>query len=297
MIANTAMTSKRRTHGAVLAVALTGALLIAAPPTFSAGTGGQDSPVGGPGGYAAPPLLDDSFGSAKPGATITSLSQFNPSTPYGAKGTGWDRYMKGWSGQGPCDCANLVLQPDHLDILPGTQGAAFIVSHFEFWPTGSDSYYVEVRATTGRGGYHGQTWPAIWFFSGNGPRRNNQRSEFDGMEIWNDLSFGTRPDSDGLYTHYYTITSLAAGKQYEKQTIATDNDITVNYNVYGFEFYRDSAGNMVMDGYFNGVKRGSLSRGLPWRSSPPAIIIGYNPGSTSYRPAVMKLDYVKVWKR
>jgi hypothetical protein len=290
------MSRKPPLHCAILAVAVVGALLTAPQSALSDGTR-KNAPVGGPGGYVSAPLLDDSFGSAKPGANITSVSQFNPSTPYGANGTGWDRFMKGWSNQGPCNCANIVMQPDDLDISPGIQGPAFIVSHFEFLPTGSERYYVEVRAVTGRGGYNGQTWPAIWFFSGNGPTRNNQRSELDGMEIWNDLSFGTRADSDGLYSHYYTITSLDAGRQYEKQTITTGNDITVNYNVYGFELYRDALGNIVMDGYFNGAKKASLARGLPWRSSPPAIVIGYNPGATSYRPAVMKLDYVKVWKK
>ena len=101
MIVRTATLADRPPHGAMLALAA--ALLIGAPAALCAPSVGEDGPVGGPGGYVAPPLLNDSFGSAKPGANITSLSQFNPSTPYGPSGIGWDRYMKGWSERGPCN--------------------------------------------------------------------------------------------------------------------------------------------------------------------------------------------------
>ena len=49
--------------------------------------------------------------------------------------------------------------------------------------------------------------------------------------------------------------------------------------------------------YFNGALVQTASSGLAWTSSPPAIIIGWNPGSSPDAPAVFKLDTVRVWSK
>ena len=73
------------------------------PSTGGSGSNTCDAspaPVGGPGGYASSPVLNDCFGSAKTGANITNVSQFNPSTPYGAGGTGYGIYgQRAYGGQ------------------------------------------------------------------------------------------------------------------------------------------------------------------------------------------------------
>jgi hypothetical protein len=265
---------------------------------MSASCPANSSPLGGPGGYSSSPVLNDSFGSNKLGANITSMSQFNPSTPYGSSGTGWDLWMKQWS-QSECVCVNAAMMSDHLEIYPGSNGSDNMVSHFEFMPSGSSRYYIEINAATGAGGYNGgQTWPAFWFLAGNGPNDyGTPHSELDGMETYDDLSFGTSPNSSGLYTNYYQITSHTTGNAVvESHTILTNNNINVTYNLYGFELYMNGS-NLAMDAYFNGILVGSLSQGIPWQTSPPAVIIGYNPGSTSFNPATMKIDYVRVWSK
>jgi hypothetical protein len=270
-------------------------------PSIGTGTCAQAVPVGGPGGYSGP-IVNDCFGSSKAGANVTSYSQFNPSTPYGANGTGWDLWAAVY-GESKSDSVNAAMQPDHLEIYPSDTGNGdFMVSHFEFLPTASTKFYVEIHGTTGAGQNPNQanttTWPAYWFFPGNGPTDYwSPHSELDGMETYDDQAIGPQ-DSDGSYTHYFGITSHTTNNDtVEEYNIIVNNDINVNYNVYGFEFYLDSAGNVLMDAYFNGKLVGSLSQGLPWQASPPAIFLGYNPGSTAYVPATMMIDYVRVWQK
>lgn len=257
------------------------------PPTGS-------SPVGGPGGYAKL-VYEDSFGFAKPGATITDVSQFNPSTPYGAHGSGWDLWMKAY-GEAPGVSAKVKMQSDHLELLPTDGPAGNVVSHFEPTPTDTTSYYIEMRVVTGRGPLSA-TWPALWLFSGNEPTANNQQSEIDIMETYTDQTIGPR-DPDGLYTHYFASTSHDTGGATPEGplwTIATV-DVTTTWNVYGTEL-RMSGGTMYWDVYFNGSKTATSKVGLKWNSSAPAIIIGWNPGSDPVSPAIMKLDYVRVWEK
>lgn len=264
------------------------------PPTGGDQTGADSSvPVGGPGGYTKL-VMNDSFGSSKPGANITSLNQFNPKTPYGQSGSGWDDHMCSWD----CGKANLQMASDHLEIRPTGGKSGFISSHFEFLPTGNQRVYYEIRATTGRGDYGGgQTWPAFWLFAGNEPGSNNAQSEWDIMETYFTQQWGPYDSAAGGYTQHFVATGHPnANSTTDSWNIPTPGiDITITYNVYGCEMWRGSDGNYYFTIYFNGENKGSTKKGLPWISTPPSLFLGWNPGPGQYDPAVMKVDYVRAW--
>jgi hypothetical protein len=255
------------------------------------GTGGSSVPVGGPGGYSNM-KMNDSFGSSKTGANITSLSQFN-SGSYGANGSGWDDHMCAWD----CNKANLSMSSDHLEIYPTTGGSGFISSRFEYLPTGSQRVYYEIRAATGRGDQGGQTWPAFWFFAGNEPGSNNAQSEFDLMETYMSQQWGPYDSAAGGWAQHFVVTSHPnANSTLDSYSISTTGiDITITYNVYGCEVYRGSDGNLHYNIYFNGQLQKSPTQGMPWNSTSPSLFLGWNPGSTTWSPATMKIDYVKAW--
>jgi hypothetical protein len=260
------------------------------------------SPTGGPPGYSTL-VTSDSFGSSKTGATVTDVSQFNPSTPYGLGGSGWDRWMR-YSGESVGTYASVSMESDHLEIVPtGSSHAGFVVSHFEALPTTSTSYYVEVRAATGRGGFGGGLgWPAIWFYAGNEATASNRgSSEIDVMETYANQAHGSTPDDAGLYDHYFTSAShigdAGGTTSPEHFTTMTDAiDVTTEYNVYGCELV-DIDDIVQWRVYFNGALVQSSQLGVSWRSTAPAIIIGWNPGSSTIEPAVLKLDWVRVWSK
>jgi hypothetical protein len=273
-----------------------GTLTISSPsaaptPTPSPGTGGSSVPVGGPGGYTNM-KMNDSFGSSKAGANITSLSQFNSGT-YGSSGSGWDDHMCAWD----CGKANLAMSSDHLEIYPANNGSGFISSRFEYLPTGNQRIYYEIRATTGRGDQGGQTWPAFWFFAGNEPGSRNAQSEFDLMETYMSQQWGPYDSAAGGWAQHFVVTSHPdANSTLDSYSISTPGiDITINYNVYGCEVYRGSDGNLHYNIYFNGQLQPSPSQGLPWNSTPPSLFLGWNPGHSNWSPATMKIDYVKAW--
>ena len=257
------------------------------------------APLGGPGGYYNN-ILNDVFGSARSGANITSTSAFNPNTPYGANGSGWDSTMHYWNARGTY--ANAVMQADHLQLAPTGGPASVIVSHLEVLPTASKSYYVEVKAATGRGAFgNGQTsWPCIFLYAGNEPGGNDQGSEIDFMETYTDLQFGTQADSSGLYTHYFTTTVHNSPSHTQlggPWPIATPGiDVTTSFNTYGLELTLVN-GQVVWNTYFNGNLVQTSPRPIPWNSTPPAIIVGWNPGSSPNASALFKLDSVRVWTK
>jgi hypothetical protein len=259
-------------------------------PTPSPG-GGSSVPMGGPGGYTNM-KMNDSFGSSKAGANITSLSQFN-SGSYGASGSGWDDHMCAWDfGK-----AKLAMSSDHLEIYPTNGGSGFISSRFEYLPTGNQRVYYEIRATTGRGDQGGPTWPAFWFFAGNEPGSRNAQSEFDLMETYMTQQWGPYDSAAGGWAQHFVVTSHPnANSTLDSYSISTPGiDITITYNVYGCEVYRGSDGNLHYDIYFNGQLQKSPTQGLPWNSTPPSLFLGWNPGSSPWSPAIMKIDYVKAW--
>jgi len=271
-----------------------------APTPTPTATQASTLPVGGPGGYSKLAFAD-SFGSSKSGATVTSVSQFNPSTSYGPTGKGWDRWMQGW-GQSASTAANIAMMSDHLEIYPtNSSQPGFIASHFEILPEGSQRIYYEIRGTTGRGGYNGgsTTWPAYWLYSGNEGGATNNNAELDIMETYTDQAWGTKADSQGKYTNYFVSTTHTHGAATVESLVSpTPGDVTTNYNVYGVEVYRGSDPKTIMwTTYFNGVRTQTSTKPLLWDSSAPTILLGWNPGSTAESPAVMKIDYVRVWTK
>jgi hypothetical protein len=261
------------------------------PPPVTNPPATGSSPLGGPGGYSQI-VMNDSFGSSKAGANITSLSQFN-SGSYGASGSGWDDHMCAWDfGK-----AKLAMSSDHLEIYPTNGGSGFISSRFEYLPTGNQRVYYEIRATTGRGDQGGPTWPAFWFFAGNEPGSRNAQSEFDLMETYMTQQWGPYDSAAGGWAQHFVVTSHPnANSTLDSYSISTPGiDITITYNVYGCEVYRGSDGNLHYDIYFNGQLQKSPTQGLPWNSTPPSLFLGWNPGSSPWSPAIMKIDYVKAW--
>ena len=272
------------------------------PP--ATGTGPSDAgtglPMGGPGGYTKL-IINDVFGSARPGANITSVSQFNPKTPYGAQGTGWDTWQKNWS---PANThAVVTMKESSLEIDPTNKTGApgFIVSHFEAMPTATTSYYIEVEATTGRGGFkNGATWPAIWLYAGNESNANDQQAEIDIMESYVDQQWGSTADPTGLFTRYFATTIHGSPNHRTTAgpfaTMTHAVDVTTTRNVYGCELTMVN-GQVHWKVYFNGSMAVAASSGINWTSSAPAILVGWNPGSSPYSPAVFVLDSVRVWSK
>ena len=250
-------------------------------------------PVGGPYGYTTI-LRDDRFGSSRTDGTITSVAQLNPATTYGVNGTGWDTTMLHWAGSGG---ANVSMQTDHLLLAPtGNTNPGFIVSHWEALPSFSSNYYIEVRCMTGRGS-SAASWPAIWLYSGNSPTSIDNNSEIDIAEQYYDLQFGSVAVG-GLYPQYFTTTIHGAGHattEGPKTTLTTGTDVTTSYNVYGCELTSVS-GKVRWNVYFNGTLAQTATSDITWTSSAPAVIIGWNPGTSPYAPAQFKLDYVKIWQ-
>jgi hypothetical protein len=82
-------------------------------------------------------------------------------------------------------------------------------------------------------------------------------------------------------------------------------DITTSYNIYGCEVTSQSvtttngvtSNNITWVAYFNGVEISKSTQTLGWQSTPPSILLGWNPASSPYFPAVMKIDYVRVWAK
>jgi hypothetical protein len=238
-------------------------------------------------------VMNDSIGSSKAVANFKSLGQFNSGT-YGANGSGWDDQICAWD----CGKANLSMASDHLEIRPTGGASGFISSRYEILPTGSQRVYYEIRTTTGRGDYKKpQTWPAFWLFAGNEPGFKNAQSEFDIMETYMSQQWGSYDSAAGGYAQHFVVTGHPdAGSTNESFSLDTPGiDITITYNVYGCEMFKGSDGNLYFSIYFNGKLMRTTSSGLPSRSSPPSLFLGWNPGSTSWSPAVMKVDYVKAW--
>jgi hypothetical protein len=267
-------------------------------------------PYGGISGFTNL-IYTDSFGSAKVGATITNVSQFNPSTSYGLNGTGWDRWEQNW-GQSKSNAANIAMMSDHLEIYPTNAGsgqAGFIVSHFETLPTPGHPVYFEIRGVTGQGGFNANlknsasTWPAFWLFAGNEPNDIDNQSELDIMETYMNLQ-GGQPVTDQpgpvTYNSYFMTTTHTAPNATEVETLYNSTggiDITTTYNIYGCEVSTDSNRNISWIMYFNGAKSSNSTKLLQWTSSNPAILLGWNPGTSPYSNAVMMIDYVKVWSK
>jgi hypothetical protein len=245
--------------------------------------------------------------------------------------------MKQWSQSsasacGPFPCVNAAMQTDHLEIYPITaamqsthgNGGANMVSHYEFLPTGTHRYYIEFRASTGTGTFS-TTWSALWFFAGNESGSTNNQSEFDLEESWNDINYGNNTPSDtgcGLticYNQYFASTGHSnssvcgsgACESIPSVITITNTNINTGYNIFGAEIYvvpnssyaycnttpaELAAPCLAMDVYFNGVKT-KTAAALPWESTNPAIIIGWNPGqvNAALTDPVQMIDYVRVW--
>lgn len=283
-------------------------------------------PVGGPGGItAADNLVNDSFGSdgarkVSPGtskpepANFTSTDQFftttQPDASYGINGRGWDMWMKSGYHQRPGMFAKAAMKADHLELSPGTTGeAAFMVSHFEALPTATVSYYYEMRMQTGRGNL-GDTWPAWWQLAGNDSTASsagNDVIEIDYFEVWNDQQWNSRRTPNGFTNYLQTGIHLGAGCPRKctlvhgpyNTTHTGPIDVTVTWNVLGIEETMNSRGELVVSIYFNGAFQKALTAGKPGFPSPPAIIMGWNPGvrTSAPPPHILAVDYVRVWKK
>lgn len=292
------------------------------PPSPPLPPPGNVVPVGGPGGYTAVNLLkNDSFGFAgagklSPGTTTsnpanyTSTSQFfstvQPDSSYGLNKSGWDLWMH-FEGQSPGAFANPTMQSDHLELRPGTVSAqaAFMISHFEFLPSVSESYYTEIRCQTGRGNL-ADTWSAFWKLAGNETTANTPRSstdEIDFIENFNDQQFGSVPTLSGFTQYFNTSTHwVDSGGNLQGGPFATiltnPTDITNSWNVFGFQERMNSFGCVILDVYFNGVFQATITTTVPFLGSAPGLIMGWNPGTSTSAPPpnVMLVDYVRVWK-
>jgi hypothetical protein len=306
------------------------------------------TPVGGPGGYtSANNLMNDSFGTAgaskvSPGtsaanpANYTATSQFfsttQPDSSYGINGHGWDGWMNEWGCQAPGFYLNATMQSDHLEIDPGGGNPPELVSHLEFNPTATESYYIEVRAQWGRGVLPAA--PAFWSETGNEstsmticggthtPLTNGQK-ETDYMSTWFDQPWGSPltavPGGSG-YVSYIDTSMLGNINCPSCTEVGTDNgglitqtcppafgfgsncyDITDEWHVWGFEDKLNSSGYPVINVYFDGVYQGTLTSTtqLAPGLTPRAVVMGWNPGSSAGAPPPnqMNIDYVRVWKK
>jgi hypothetical protein len=260
-------------------------------------------PTGVPGNWEL--IINDSFGSAKtPPANYTSAEQFftatQPDSSYGPTAQGWDLWQASWGNQPPGAQANVSMATDHLALAPNPNadngGPAMMVSHNEQDLTNATALelFHEYRVMTGRGQL-ANTWPALWLSEGNESTRREDGSEIDHMETWTDQQWNSPQTLNG-FTNYFQTSINPTQSEKEGVTSQTSPiDVTVTWNVLGFHRYFVN-GVPQLDIYFNGKKTGNTVKGIPWTASPAAIIMGWNPGQTPVTPAVLAVDYVRLWK-
>jgi len=120
------------------------------------------------------------------------------------------------------------------------------------------------------------------------------------MEQWVDQAWGSTQTPNG-YTNYFSCGTIdwITGSAHPVASIhpRTDPiDVTVTRNVYGWELSFVSGG-LHVEVYFNGAHVGALVPDFAWKSSPFALLMGWNPKTTTRQPAVMSVWRVSIWSK
>jgi len=233
-------------------------------------------------------VQDYNFGTAKttPGA-IKDLSGL------------WNRWLDHVFWQAPVDPSQVVMQPDHMDLVMTSASGGFnnvyIESKFVFDP--AKSYYIESRLKT-----PGVTnvVPAFWLYANtpdvkaglNGAE--GWQSEIDAMEQFTP-TFGDN-------TKVFSTTHHAPNHQNLSQSIATTTDLSKNYHTIGLE-YTPTRIRFYLDGQPSSAWFDYVWSTSSTPNAPPAIVLDIESASTlgtggtpTTLPNALSVDYVRVWQ-
>jgi hypothetical protein len=287
-------------------------LLLAGPPLPA-----QDAPFGNPATTRPDTnlVLNESFGSAKPGATVTQLGTGSAETDLFKH---WMPGQDGWLGEAATDisirpdCLFVALAYDPTPVPPGFQnsgkptgwGSAFqltseMARQVALIPDADGkSTYLEAREKLPKSK---EAWPCIWVYCNHDDYvahpESRSLAELDVFEtneiFYKDHVF--RPDMICSTSHG------PDGKAVDQKWIAPGPAVLADdYHVYGCEIV-NKAGNLYWSIFFDGKLQFTSKKEWKWPAPPPTLIFGCCAVlKDTQQPSVpndgTSIDWVRVWR-
>jgi hypothetical protein len=259
-------------------------------------------------------VLNESFGSAKNGATVTQIGTGSAETDLLKR---WMFGQNGWLGSAGKNIAIqarglfIRLAYDATPVPPGfdnsgkpsgwgdaLQLTSEMARKLALIPTRDDaSTYLEVREKLPKSP---EAWPDIWLYCNHDDYRagkNSGDSELDVLEtnviFYRDQIF--RPEMFVSTSH-----TLHAAMVEQKWIQPGPARLSDDFHVYGCEIYRKN-GQIYWNIFFDGKWQFGSKKDWKWTSPPPTLILGggavVKPGG---KPSVpddgTSLDWVRVWR-
>jgi hypothetical protein len=233
-------------------------------------------------------VQDYNFGTAK---TTTGAIRDLPSL--------WNRWLDHVFWQAPADVGQVLLQPDHMDLLMTSVGGRFkgIYLESKFVLDPNRSYYIESRLKTPG---VSNVVPALWLYANTPDVKANR----NGSESWQseiDIMEQFTP-TFGDNTKVFSTTHHAPNHHNVDQSIATTTDLSRNFHTVGLE-YTPTRVRFYLDGQPSSSWFPYVWSTPSTPNAPPAIVLDIESASTlgtggapTVLPNTMSVDYVRVWQ-
>jgi len=293
--------------------------LLTVPALHTQGASSPPSPFGNPATTRSYThlVLDESFGSTKPGATVTQVGTGSAQTDLLKR---WMFGQNGWLGSAG---NNISLQPNHLFIRlaydptpappgfdnsgkPSGWGDAFQLTskmsrQLALIPASENqSTYIEVREKLPQSP---EAWPDLWLYCNHDDYRaspHRSESELDILEtnekFYKDGIF--RPDMFVSTSH--TLKDGKGAIVDQKWIRPGPERLSDDFHVYACEIFRQN-GALYWNIFFDGKLQFSAKKDWNWTAPPPTLILGgcavLKPGK---EPSVLNdgttIDWVRIWQ-